>query len=306
MKSGKNIIGIILSIIVIIAFFGLELLLGIERPINKTMEIENLSEIMEEIDIERIFRDEKGNQTAMGTRIYHYFDDIGLSKAEVDSVVKDKSFKKIIGTYLGTMFMNGINGTEVIYPKKAELVNFIHNNYKHFQKVSGFPKNYKQSEIEKIVDDNYGNVKYELVELSKDIKFDEISHIDLVKKVLSTKTMLIIGGLVLCIILLIIFRASFYRWLKWVSFPTMLSGLILIIGGFVGNRVVNLFVDFDKYEFILSPVITDMFKNMRLFGILEIVLGVIALIIYFIINKVFKKPAEELKIEELGEQQEEL
>ena len=294
MKKGLNTLGIVLSTIVVLFIFGLEILLGFQRPINKTMKVENLSEIMEEIDIERLFRDENGKETKMGTRIYGYFDKIGLTKDEVDSVVKDKSFKKIIGNYLGSMFMNGISGTEIIYPKKSELVSFIHNNYKRFQNVSGFPKDYKQAEIEKIVNDNYNNVRYELEELSKDIKFDKISHINILKKIVTSKTILIIGGLIFCTILLMIFRKSFYLWLKWISFPTLLSGLLLTIGSFIGNKIINIFVDFSKYDFLLQPIINDVLKNMRLFGICEIVLSLICFTIYIVIkNKKTKIKKEE-------------
>ena len=285
MKKNLNVISIILSVIVVIVFFCLEFLLGLEHPINKTMEIENLSEIMEEIDIERIFRDENGNEKAMGKRIYNYFDKIGLSREEVDSVVKDKSFKKIIGTYLGSMFINGVTGAEVVYPSKVSLVNFIHNNYKHFQKVSGFPKDYKQNEIEKIVDDNYSNVKYELEELAKDIKFDEIKNIDILRKIMTSNTMLIIGGLVLCIIFLIILRKSLYVWLKWVSFPTLFNGLILFVISLIGKNFINIFGDTSKFKFLLQPIIENVLQNMRLFGLIEIILAIAAFVIYIVINK---------------------
>ena len=59
----KKKIAMILSVLVIIVFFALELLLGVERPVNKTMEVENLSEVMEKINIERLFRDENGKET---------------------------------------------------------------------------------------------------------------------------------------------------------------------------------------------------------------------------------------------------
>ena len=206
MKKGSNIVGILLSIVVIIAFFVLELMLGVERPVNKTMRVENLSMLMEKINIERIFRDEKGVLKPQGKRIYEYFDKIGLPRDDVDEVVKDKAFKKIIGNYLGTMFVHGVTGTEVVYPTKAELVNFIHKNYDRFQKVTDFPEEYDQEEITRIVNENYKNVKYELDELSKDINWDKIGNVSLIKKIMGTKEILIIGGLVLCIALLIVFR----------------------------------------------------------------------------------------------------
>lgn len=299
MKKNLNVISIILSVIVIIVFFTLEFLLGVECPVNKTMEVENLSEIMEEIDIERLFRDENGKEIPMGTRIYGYFDKIGLTRQEVDAVVKDKSFKKIIGNYLGSMFVNSVTGTKVIYPTQSELVNFIHNNYERFKNVTDFPKNYDQAEISKIVNNNYNNVKYELNELAKEIKWDKIPSIDIVKELMTTKTILLIGGLLLCIVLLMIFRKSYYKWLKWVSFPTMLSGAILLIISLVGNRLVNLFVDFGRYDFILDLILNDMLKNMCIFGVLEAVLGVIALFMYHAIKSALKSKEKAKNVKEL-------
>lgn len=298
MKKGRNVIGIIIAILVIIVFFVLELMLGVTRPVNKTMEVENLSEIMEKIDIEKIFRDENGKEKAQGTRIYHYFADIGLPREDVDEVVKDKAFKRIIGNYLATMFVNSVTGTKVVYPVKAEIVSFIRNNYTRFRKVTEFPEEYDEAEITRIVNENYNNVKYELDELSKDIKWDKIGNVDLVKKIMSTNTMLIIGGLVLCIILLIICRHSLYVWLKWISIPTILNGIILIIGSVVGKVVIKAFADFSSYEFILDPIADDILKNMRVFGIIELVLGVLAIIVYFIVNKVSKKEPKTEKVEE--------
>ena len=303
MKKIFDVISIILSVVVVVVFFTLEFLLGVERPVTKTMEVENLSVIMEEIDIERIFRDQNGKERPQGTRIYNYFNKIGLPRDDVDEVVKDKAFKKIIGTYLGTMFMNGITGTEVIYPSKTELVNFIHKHYSRFQKVTGFPKDYKQEEITRIVNENYGNVKYELDELAKDIKWDKIGNIDLIKKIMSTKTVFIIGGLVLCTVLLIFLRHSLYAWLKWVSIPTILNGIFTLTGGIVGKSIVKLFADFTNYDFILNPIVDDILKNMKLFGIIELALGAISLITYIVISKATKKP--KIKHEEVKEEREE-
>ncbi len=305
MKKSSNVIGIILSILVVIVFFGLEFLLGIERPINKTMEVENLAILMEDIDIERIFRDEKGKEKPQGTRIYNYFAKIGLPREDVDDVVKDKAFKRIIGKYLGSMFVHGVAGTEVVYPTKGEIVNFIHTNYARFKKVTEFPEDYDQEEITRIVNENYKNVKYELDELSKDIKWDKISNVDLLKQIMTTKTILLIGGLVLCIVLLILFRKSLYIWLKWVGIPTIINGLILLTGGFIGKEIIKLFADFSNYDFILNPIVNDILKNMRIFGIIEIVLGIIALVVYFVISKNSKSKKEEPKENKKEETKEE-
>ena len=301
MKKGRNIVGIILSILVIIVFFVLEFWLGIERPINKTMEVENLSVIMEDIDIERIFRDENGKEKAQGTRIYNYFKDIGLPREDVDEVVKDKAFKRIIGNYLGSMFINKTMGTGVVYPSKSSIVSFIHKNYDRFMKVTDFPEEYDQEEITRIVNENYKHVKDELDELAKDIKWDKLKNVDLIKTIMTTKTILIIGGLVLCVVLLIIFRKSLYIWLKWVSIPTIINGLILLIGSFIGKGIVNLFADFGSFDYLLDPLVDAILKNMRLFAIIEIALGIVSLITYMALNKVASKPKDK-EIEETKEE----
>ena len=315
MKKTLNVFGVLLSVVVIIALFGLELLLGVKLPTKKTMEVENLSSIMEEIDIEKIFRDEKGNEKPAGTRIYNYFKNIGLPREDVDEVVKDKRFKKIIGNFLATMFMNGIDGTEVVYPSKSELVNFIHNNYNAFQKVTGFEKDYKQEKIEEIVSNNYSNVKYELDELSKDINFDDIVGVDLVTKILSTSTILLIGGVVLCVVLLIIFRHSFYKWLKWASIPTIASGIVCLVVGLLGGYLIIPRIDFGKYEFFLKLIAENIIKNVAIYGALLFGIGLVLLIIHAVIKKtLFKKEVhhdsevieEPEPVEEVEETEEEI
>ena len=302
MKKFLNFIGILLSLVVIIALLALELWLGIKVPIKKTMEVDNLSEIMEKIDIERIFRDEKGNEKAMGTRIYHYFDDIGLSREEVDKVVKDKRFKRIIGNYLGTMFMHKLDKTEVIYPSKAELVDFIHKNYNSFKYVTDFPEDYDQKEIERIVSDNYGNVKYELDELSKDIKFDEIKGFDTVEQIFSIKTIYIIGGIILCVILLVVLRHSFYRWLKWVSVPTFISGAIFIIAGLLCNTLILSRINYGEYSVLVEPVVNSVFNNIIIYGVISIGVGIVMAIIYYVINKIVSKKPKVVEKKEIKEE----
>ena len=236
----RSIISIIVSVITVIVMTLCLMILGLQRPVVKTLEKESMTEIMEKIDIEKIFRDEKGNTTAMGHRIYGYFDEIGLSKEEVDMVVKDKQFKVIIGNYLGTMFLNGITGVEVIYPTKGEIVSFIHNNYARFQNVTGFPKDYKEEKIKEIVNENYTNVKKELDELAKDIKFDQIKNIDLIKKVMGINSWILIIVLMVASIVLILFR-NFYKWLRLSSISGIMSLintlLVIIITCF--TRIIN-------------------------------------------------------------------
>ena len=303
MKKGLNILGVFLSFLVIIVLLGLEFLLGLKVPVNKTMEVESLSEIMEKIDIERIFRDENGKEKPMGTRIYNYFDKIGLAREEVDKVVKDKRFKVIIGNYLGTMFMHRVDKTEVIYPTQSALVDFIHQNYNSFQHVTDFPKDYKQEKIEEIVSDNYGNVKKELDELSKDIKFDEIKELATIEEILSTKTILVVGGIVLCIVLLIIFRHSFYKWLKWASFPTIINGVIFVCIGLLGTSFLKDRIDYGQYDFILEPIISKIAENITIFGAIALGVGILMVIIHHFIKKFDrKKPTVEIPSEPVEEE----
>lgn len=292
MKRSFNVIGIIVSVIAVIVMTVCLMILGFQRPIVKTLEKENLTEVMEKIDIERIFRDEKGNTTKMGYRIYGYFDKIGLSNEEVDMVVKDKKFKVIIGNYLSTMFLNGITGVEVIYPTRGELVSFIHNNYTRFQHVTGFPKDYKEAKITEIVNNNYSNVKKELDELAKDIKFDQIKNIDLLKKVMSINSWLLIGIIIACAVILLLFRKLF-KSLRLASISGFINGIFFLFLGLFGSNLMSSFIDLKDYKSLLEPIIENISKNMLIYGILLIALSIIALVVSFFIKP--KTVKEEIK-----------
>lgn len=300
MKKSFNIIGVIVSIIAVTIMTICLCILGFQKPVVKTFEKENLTEVMEKIDIERIFRDEKGNTTAMGKRIYAYFDNIGLTKEEVDMVVKDKKFKVIIGNYLGTMFLNGITGVEVIYPTKGELVSFIHNNYSRFQNVTKFPKDYKEEKITEIVSDNYSNVKKELDELAKDIKFDQIKHIDLIKKVMGINSWILIIAIIVSFAVLFLFRKVF-KSLRLASIAGFINGILFTLIGLFGSKALGSFFVLKNYETIIEPILQNISKNMLIYGILLLVLSFIMILVSF-----FIKPKRISSVKEEVKQSEEI
>ncbi len=299
MQKVLKVIGVITAAIAMVVLTICLLALGVKKPVEKTFEKESMTEIMEKIDIWKLmYKDGKkgGSPTALGTRVYNYFDNIGLTKEDVDNVVQDKAFKSIIGNYLGTMFMNGITGVEVIYPTKGELVNFLHTNYSRFQNVTGFPKDYREDKITEIVDNNYSNVKKELNEIAKEIKFDQVKHVDLIKKVFSINSWILIGIVIVCLIALILI-ASITRGLRLAGIAGLIAGVIFTIIGLLGSKVIGSFVDFKDYQSVVEPVINSIAKNMLIYGIILLALSVVAIAISFFIKPKTKVEVKEEKVD---------
>lgn len=169
MKKFLNILGIVASVFAVILLFILEMALGINLATRDFFSAKTMSESVQKMDFQVILVDEDNNETETGIKFYRSFEQMGLKKEQVNAILKNNEFKEIFGNYLGTIMLKKFDEkTEINYPTKRELVNFVKENYELLENVLDLKEN-DQSKIEELIDKNYVEIKKELEKLAEEI-----------------------------------------------------------------------------------------------------------------------------------------
>lgn len=306
MKKFLNIVGIIFSIFLTIFMFALEFLLVINLILNEFVAKDNLGEIVEQLmtynnessEVLLTFDsasvglsnyDNNFNYSTLEGKIKDYLTDAGFTNDEAKEIVQDEEFKKIVNNYLESVVLNEIKDSEIKYPTKEEIKKFIKKNYNKFSKVKVIQEKYHKDNIEKFVEENYDDFKEKLDEATEKVKIPEVKEIEYLKKIININPFLIVGFLLITIILMIVSRMSFYKWLMWSSIPTLLNGVLFSAFGLFGMNLIESLVNLDKYADILDPIAKKMSTMMIRYGIILSIITIIMIVAYSVIKNNFKK-----------------
>ena len=117
---------------------------------------------------------------------------------------------------------------------------------------------------------------------------------EIINTVLKTSTLLItIFSLIIIIAILIFVRKNKYKWLIWFYMPSMLTSLIFLTIGLFGNELIlHLLEDkISEYQNFVAPFITNICSIFTIYGIVLLVLSILAFVIY----QIFKKKEDALE-----------
>lgn len=277
MKKVLNGLGILGSLIILFALIILEIALGLNLSLKKFLKTDKISEIIEKVEFERLFTDDDDKVVELDKDVYNIIDEKTAIK-----LFKNKELKKMYSDYLASSFISKIDEkTSVIYPTSKQLADFATNNYELVKDLSLF-EDVDQKTIGKYIEENYDNIKVELEKSTDDVEtFDfDTKYFDYV---IGDKTTYIILGLILfCIILLIIFRMSLYKWFLWFYISTMTVSLqYLVIGLFTNTFITYIMGASAKdYKAFLSPFIKGFTNLLLIYGIVLFFVGIISFIVH--------------------------
>ena len=267
-------LGIIGSFVVSIILFVLLIVLGANIAAKNFLKISSFSNIVQKMDFQVIFVDENNKETQTGKRIYDYFSNMGISRKEVNTIIKNEKFKNLFGNYFGSILLKKIQkDTEIVYPTKEELYDFVNDNYTFFENVLKVEENDKNG-IKTIIYREYDYVHHELEKISKEIIEESIDNEYLNFLLKPILTISLIGGIVVCIILLMIFRRSFYKWLLWFYVPTMTVALTFLSISFFANKIILsiLTENIREYTGLISPFLRKLSDSLLTYGIVLFIL----------------------------------
>ncbi len=284
MKKVLNGISILISVLISLVLFVLIILLGADIAAKRFLKTTTFSEAVREMEFQVIFLDEENKETETGKRIYDYFDDMGITRDEVNKIIKNDKFKKLFGDYFGSILLKKINAeTEIIYPTKEELYDFVNTNYEFFKKVLKVKETDKEG-IRKIIYKEYDYVSLELKTIANELTKEKVEskYLDILLKPILTWAL--IGGIVVCIILLMLLRRSLHKWLMWFYMPAMTAALTLGFLSLLANKIIVSFLtkNIREYGSLIEPFVGSLSNSLLLYAAVIFVLSIVCYIIHYL------------------------
>ncbi len=263
--------------------FFLLIALGIAYPASEFFTIDNLSNTISEVPIDKIVNTENGEP-----RIYTYLSKLGLSKEKIYTFLDKIGFKKILGENLGSKILNKINNFKIRIPDENQITDFIYNNLEFLRKIFFF--DVSKEAVYKVVHNNYDFIRDLVDSISEKLDFSGFEGLKKISKFVRKAAVYAIEiGIAICIVLIIIFRASIYKWLMWVHAVTLaVGGIYLAIGSF-GQKLIYAIIERLRILFLVEPFSTYFTKSMIKYGIILLIISGFSLLLHTIIKIIVKK-----------------
>ena len=144
------------------------------------------------------------------------------------------------------------------------------------RKISGQQKNVTAGDVKKTIEEK-------IVSTKESISTEEKIVLKGYKEIISTKTRIIVIGLIaLCLLLIALIDKSFYKWIKTGSICTIISGILVLLMGFILKLIVTSILPLPSFN------VSYLYKS----GLIQLIIGSIILIIYIVLNKILIKKGE--------------
>lgn len=263
--------------------------LGIAYPISEFFTIDTLSKTISEVPIDKIISSEKEEP-----KIYTYLEVIGLSKEKIYTFLDKEKFKNILGENLGSKILNKIDGFEIKLPDENQVTDFIYENLDYLKKIFFF--NTSRDDVYKFVHRNYDRINSFADDISDNLDLSGFENLKKIATLIRKGTVYIIEiAIAICVILLIIFRASIHKVLMWIHAVTLPVAVIFITIGTLGTNSVNSIVEKLRILFLAAPFVTYFTRSMVRYGVVLIIISVISLGLHILmkVSKKKKKKREE-------------
>ncbi len=301
MKRVLKVFGIILSSVLLIPMFIIEFLLIANIVLNTLVSSDNLSETLEQLMTHDDRREmnlityaspntygNTINYSKLEGKIEEYLIQVGFNKEEAKEIVNDDQFKEIVTNYLESVVMNKIKDSDIRYPTKDEVKEFVSKNFSTLKKVKAIEEKYTEENIDEFVDENYDEIKIKLEEVEKKVNIPSNKGFEEFKNVINLNPYMLGLYLFVIVVLIVILRMSYYKWLVWVSIPTLLNGIIYSSLGLFGMKIITSLVNIEQYQEIIDPIAKKMSTLMIRYGIMLTILTIVMIVSYFVIKNNLK------------------
>ena len=221
-------------------------------------------------------------------KIYTYLSKIGLTKENIYTFLDKLGFKKILGENLGSRILNKINNFKIILPDENQVTDFIYNNLQFLKKIFFFEVS--RESVYNVVHKNYEFITGLIDSISEKLDFSGFEGLKTIAKYVRKGAVYLIElGIAICVILIIIFRASIYKWLMWVHAVTLPVGILFLTLGTLGSKLIYAIIEKLKILFLVEPFATYFTKSMTKYGIILLVVSISSLILHTIMKLILKK-----------------
>lgn len=275
----KKIIKVFLSFIIVL----LMLFLTISFNLNKVI----VDGVIKEIIITKISAKKVNNPNISEDVINtlplpNYLKD----SEDINKLLEDERVQEIINKYIDITLDNLTSEEIKNIDIESDIINYINENKELIKEITGKEvTNEMIEDTKKVIEESNLNETIEetIVSTKESISTEEKIVLKGYKEIISTKTRIItISLILLCLLLIALIDKSFYKWIKTGSICTIISGILVLLMGFILKIIVTSILPLPSFN------VSYLYKS----GLIQLIIGSIILIIYIILNKVLVKKGE--------------
>ena len=275
----KKIIKVFLSFIIVL----LMLFLTISFNLNKVI----VDGVIKEIIITKISA-KKVNNPNISEEVINTLPlpDYLKNSEDINKLLEDERVQEIINKYIDITLDNLTSEEIKNIDIESDIINYINENKELIKEITGKEvTNEMIEDTKKVIEESNLNETIEetIVSTKESISTEEKIVLKGYKEIISTKTRIIIISLILlCLLLIALIDKSFYKWIKTGSICTIISGILVLLMGFILKIIVTSILPLPSFN------VSYLYKS----GLIQLIIGSIILIIYIILNKVLVKKGE--------------
>ena len=275
----KKIIKVFLSFIIVL----LMLFLTISFNLNKVI----VDGVIKEIIITKISA-KKVNNPNISEEVINTLPlpDYLKNSEDINKLLEEQRVQEIINKYIDITLDNLTSEEIKNIDIESDIINYINENKELIKEITGKEVTPEMIEDTKkvIEESNLNEAIEDTIESTKEsISTEEKIVLKGYKEIISTKTRIIVIGLIaLCLLLIAIIEKSFYKWIKTGSICTIISGILVLLMGFILKLIVTSILPLPSFN------VSYLYKS----GLIQLIIGSIILIIYIILNKILVKKGE--------------
>ena len=275
----KKIIKVFLSFIIVL----LMLFLTISFNLNKVI----VDGVIKEIIITKVIP-KKVNNPNISEEVINTLPlpDYLKNSEDINKLLEDQRVQEIINKYIDITLDNLTSEEIKNIDIESDIINYINENKELIKEITGKEVTPEMIEDTKkvIEESNLNEAIEDTIESTKEsISTEEKIVLKGYKEITSTKTRIIVIGLIaLCLLLIAIIDKSFYKWIKTGSICTIISGILVLLMGFILKLIVTSILPLPSFN------VSYLYNS----GLIQLIIGIVILIIYIILNKVLVKKGE--------------
>ena len=275
----KKIIKVFLSFIIVL----LMLFLTISFNLNKVI----VDGVIKEIIITKISA-KKVNNPNISEEVINTLPlpDYLKDSEDINKLLEDERVQEIINKYIDITLDNLTSEEIKNIDIESDIINYINENKELIKEITGKEVTPEMIEdTKKVIEESNLNETIEetIVSTKESISTEEKIVLKGYKEIISTKTRIItISLILLCLLLIALIDKSFYKWIKTGSICTIISGILVLLMGFILKIIVTSILPLPSFN------VSYLYKS----GLIQLIIGSIILIIYIILNKVLVKKGE--------------
>lgn len=275
----KKIIKVFLSFIIVL----LMLFLTISFNLNKVI----VDGVIKEIIITKISA-KKVNNPNISEEVINTLPlpDYLKDSEDINKLLEDERVQEIINKYIDITLDNLTSEEIKNIDIESDIINYINENKELIKEITGKEvTNEMIEDTKKVIEESNLNESIEetIVSTKESISTEEKIVLKGYKEIISTKTRIItISLILLCLLLIALIDKSFYKWIKTGSICTIISGILVLLMGFILKIIVTSILPLPSFN------VSYLYKS----GLIQLIIGSIILIIYIILNKVLVKKGE--------------